>query len=182
RHLGGDVPFVAAEVDHPVALLVAPAPEPDADASAAVAAARPLLGLGERLLRRGLGDLLEGEAGHEAPAGRRRSVFLEWHRSLRQACSKNSIIFSPCFSTTYAFFQSARRPTCRPWRFTLPWTLATRTSCSFTPNRVSTAFLISGLEASRWTSKQSERWVSLRAVVFSVMSGRRMTSYMFFMA
>src|SRR5687768_7045343 len=70
---------------------------------------------------------------------------------------------------------------CRPWRFTLPCTFATRTSCTFTPKRVSTAFLISGLVASRCTSKPRVRWVSLRLVIFSVTSGRRMTSYMFFM-
>ena len=69
------------------------------------------------------------------------------------ACSKNSTIFSPFFRTTKAFFQSGRRPTWRPCRFTLPCTFATRTSATFAPNSVSTAFLISGLVASRWTSK-----------------------------
>src|SRR4029078_8755409 len=57
---------------------------------------------------------------------------------------------------------------------------ATRTSDTFTLNSVSTAFLISGLVASRCTSKQIARWVSLTAVDFSVMSGRRITSYRFF--
>ena len=81
RHLRGDVPLVAAEVHHAVAALVAPAPEPDGGAAHAVPAARALLGLGQALLRAVLRDLLEGEGGHEPPAGRRRVVLLQCHCS-----------------------------------------------------------------------------------------------------
>src|SRR5262249_3075856 len=65
----------------------------------------------------------------------------------------------------------------RPCRLPLPWPFAMRTSATFTPNSVSTAFLISGLVASRCTSKPSVRCSSLSLVDFSVMSGRRSTSY-----
>src|SRR5258706_16394029 len=58
---------------------------------------------------------------------------------------------------------------------------ATRTSLTFTWKKLSTAFLISGLVASRCTSKQTACCVSRAAVDFSVISGRRMTSYKFFM-
>jgi hypothetical protein len=54
--------------------------------------------------------------------------------------------------------------------------LLTRTAATFVEKSCSTAFLISGFVASRWTSKQSVLWFSLRRVDFSVMSGRRMTS------
>ena len=51
--------LVAAEVDDAVAPLVAAAAEARRDAAPVVAAAGALLGLGQRLLGRGLGDLVE---------------------------------------------------------------------------------------------------------------------------
>src|SRR5262249_15863049 len=136
---------------------------------------RAPLGLGEGLLRMVLRDLLEREDGHEAPARRRGVVLLQCHL-MPQACSKNSIIFSPFFRTTYAFFQSGRCPSRRPRRFIFPCTRTTGGSATFVPNSCSTAFLISGFVASLWTSKQTVDWLSLRSVDFSVTSGRRITS------
>ena len=68
------------------------------DYSYNVAAARLLEGLGERLLGCRLGDLVEGQVGHEAATRRRRIEVLECH--LSYAWSKNSTIFSPFFRTT----------------------------------------------------------------------------------
>ena len=56
--------------------------------------------------------------------------------------------FSPSRSLTYAFFQSERRPTKRPWRFTLPCAIDVRTLATFEPSSVSTACLMSILLAS----------------------------------
>jgi hypothetical protein len=80
RHERGNTGLVAPEVHDAVAPLVAATHEADARAALVVAAAGALDGLRERLLRGALGELLEGQHGHEAPAGRRRFELLERHR------------------------------------------------------------------------------------------------------
>ena len=52
------------------------------------------------------------------------------------APSKNSGIFSPSRSFTYAFFQSDRWPAKRPWRLILPCEIAVRTLSTFDPEQL----------------------------------------------
>src|SRR6185312_6177392 len=80
-------------------------------------------------------------------------------------------------SETIAFFQSLRTPG-RPLKsLFLPFTLTVFTALTLTLNRPSTACLISGLLASAATLKVT--WLcSEPLVVFSVISGARITSYM----
>ena len=74
RDLRGNAVLVALEVDDAVLLLVAAADEARGDPALAVAAAGLRLALGQRLLRRRLGDVLERRVRREPDARRRRLV------------------------------------------------------------------------------------------------------------
>ena len=69
RDLARDVELVALEVDDAVVALVAAAAPPRRQLAAVVAAARTLERLGQRLVRRRDGDLLERLHALEPPAG-----------------------------------------------------------------------------------------------------------------
>src|SRR5687768_6975504 len=136
--------LVALPVDDPVQPLVAAALVAHRQLALAVATGAAHELLGERLVRRVRGDLLERRAGHLAQAGRRGSVVAKWHR---QTASKSSIL-SPGAIDTMAFFQPGTVPiVLRPRRFCLDWTLTTRTSRTVTLNSASTAALMRNLFA-----------------------------------
>ena len=89
----------------------------------------------------------------------------------------NSGSFSPSRSRTYAFFQSGRRPAKRPCRFNLPRIDVVRTVGHLRAEQLSRRRCrICTLFASAATCSTSVRPSSRRIVVFSVMSGRRITS------
>src|SRR4029450_12269696 len=75
--------------------------------------------------------------------------------------------------------QSARRPAKRPWRLILPCAILVRMLATFEPSSSSTACLIWILFACGATSKTIVRPSSRMMEVFSVMSGRRITSVSF---
>src|SRR5688572_3559937 len=104
----GNVLLIPLEVDDPVEPLVAAAAPPRRQLAAVVAAAGPFQLFGERAIRLVRRDVVERLHGPEARTGRRRVEFSNRH--LYAPC-RNSGSFSPSRSFTYAFFQSARRPT-----------------------------------------------------------------------
>src|SRR5439155_17852431 len=144
--------------------------------AAIVAAARALERFHERLVRLLRGDLVEHLNGLEPRTGRGGVVFANRHD---YAPSRNSGIFSPSRSFTYAFFQSGRRPANRPCRLILPWEMVVRMLSTFEPSSCSIARLIWTLLAPTATWKTIVRPSSRRIDVFSVMSGRRITSVSF---
>src|SRR6266852_6115624 len=83
-----------------------------------------------------------------------------------------SSILCPGASVTIAFFQSARRPSERPIRFSFPSNEAVRTDETLTLNTVSTATRISTLFASGRTRNATVFCSSFCRMLFSVMSGR----------
>src|SRR5438445_85498 len=87
------------------------------------------------------------------------------------APSTSSILW-PGASVTIAFFQSARRPSERPIRFSFPSNEAVRTEATLTLNTVSTATRISTLLASGRTRNATVFCSSFWRMLFSVMSGR----------
>src|SRR5687768_10101894 len=106
RDLRGDPALVALEVDVAILLLVPAADEPRRDPAFAVAAARLRLALGEGLLGRRLGDVLERRMRLEPDARRSRLVFAGSHSFISLSAvwdytpSMNSGAFSPCLSRT----------------------------------------------------------------------------------
>src|SRR4029079_1700511 len=177
RHRRRDVALVALEVDDAVVPLVTAAAPPRGELAVVVAAAGALQRLDQRAVRLGGGDVVEGLDGLEPPARRRRLVLS--NRDDSYAPSRNSGTFSPSRSLTYAFFQSARCPTNRPWRFIFPCAIEVRTASTLVPSSFSTARLMSTLVACGATSNTIVRPASRSSVVFSVISGRRMTSVCF---
>src|SRR6185503_1132164 len=75
-------------------------------------------------------------------------------------------------SVTTAFFQSERRPSARPIRFSFPSNEAVRTEVTLTLNTASTAARISTLLASGRTRKATVFSSSFCRMLFSVISGR----------
>ena len=69
-----------------------------------------------------------------------------------------------------------------PWRLNLPCEIAVRTPWTFEPRSFSTARLMSTFVAPDATSNTSVRWSSRMSVVFSVTSGRLITSVSFMSA
>ena len=181
RDLAGNVELVALEVDDAVVALVTAAAPPRRELAAVVAAARSLERLDQRLVRLGRRDLVERLHALEPAARRRRLVVANRHDAiLRSTRLRGTPAPSrrPC-SRTQAFFQSGRWPTNRPCRLNLPCMICVRTDATFDPNSFSTARLMSIFVASRATSNTTTRRLSRAIVVFSVTSGRRMTSVIF---
>src|SRR5207247_9282346 len=77
-----------------------------------------------------------------------------------------------CAHGHIAFFQSARRPSELPIRFSFPSNDAVRTEATLTLNTVSTAVRISTLLASGRTRNATVFCSSFWRMLFSVMSGR----------
>src|SRR5919201_977462 len=150
-HAGGHAVLVAAEVDDPVALLVAPTLVAGGDAAVDVAAALARAGREQRLLRGRLGDL--GEVGHRAAPPSRRGwlVLADAHGYL---ASKISILSSGC-RVTRARLVALRTPTMTPEarlvRLRLPLRCSMFTLVTRTEKMDCTASLISVLLASGWT-------------------------------
>src|SRR5689334_635272 len=163
----GHAVLVALEVDDPVEALVAATAVAGRDAAEVVPSARLVERRRERGLGRRLRDLGEVVAALEAAAGRRRAV---GHGRHRQAPSKKSIRL-PSASVTYAFFQSGRRPWCRPTRRTLPSCRLVRTFSTRTLKSASMAWRISTLFACGWTRNTTVLPCSCTSVPFSVMIG-----------
>src|SRR5512138_479928 len=90
---------------------------------------------------------------------------------MRYAPSTSSILW-PGASVTTAFFQSERRPSARPIRFSFPSNEAVRTEVTLTLNTASTAARISTLLASGRTRKATVFSSSFCRMLFSVISGR----------
>jgi hypothetical protein len=79
RDPGRHAELVALEVDDPIEALMAATLVADRDLALAVSPRLADQPPRERLVRRGVGDLVERRASHLAQAGTRRSVASEWH-------------------------------------------------------------------------------------------------------
>src|SRR5262245_37161565 len=141
----------------------------DRDAPVDVPSVRPALRAQETLLGLLLRDVVVRDVREVASRGRRRLDDPDGH--VRYAPSTSSILW-PGASVTTAFFQSERRPSARPIRFSFPSNEAVRTEVTLTLNTLSTAARISTLLASGRTRKATVFISSFCRMLFSVISGR----------
>src|SRR5262245_53496806 len=161
--------LLAAEIDLPEHLLGPAAAMTDRDAPVDVPSVRPALRAQETLLGLLLRDVVVRDVREVASRGRRRLDDPDGH--VRYAPSTSSILW-PGASVTTAFFQSERRPSARPIRFSFPSNEAVRTEVTLTLNTASTAARISTLLASGRTRKATVFSSSFCRMLFSVISGR----------
>ena len=175
RHFARDVFLVALEVDDAIQALVTAAAPPRGELAVIVAAAGAVQVLDERLVRLAGRDVVERLDRLKAAAGRRRFVSFDRHlvRPLEEL--GQLLAFAQFHVGLLPIRALVRRsaPGVSPCRARSP----VRTCSTFEPSSVSIARLISVLFAWVATSDtivrpSCSRWMD----VFSVMSGRRITS------